>query len=239
MKDIAKTEPPPAALTPADMLKIAVEQGADLDKLDKLMDLQHRWEADQARKAFSEAVANFKAHAPRLVRDSRASFGQGKTSYTYATLDSITQKLAPALAKWGLSHSWATSQDGDRITVTCKLSHREGHFEEVSLAASPDTSGSKNAVQSIGSTATYLSRYTLLAVTGLATGVDDDDGLGAGGGDGLITAEQKDKLVALIKETKADTKKFLEWLGVATLDEMPARRFVEAEQMLERKKGDG
>ena len=27
--------------------------------------------------------------------------------------------------------------------------------------------------------------------------------------------------LALLKETKADTKKFLEWLGVATLDEMP------------------
>ena len=236
--DLATVPPSPAALTPADMLKIAVDQGADLDKLEKFMELAQRWEADQARKMFNDAVANFKAHAPRLVRDSRASFGQGKTAYTYATLDSITQKLAPALAKWGLSHSWSTSQDGDRITVTCKLSHREGHFEAVSLAASPDTSGSKNAVQSIGSTATYLSRYTLLAVTGLATGIDDDDGHGAGAGDGLISAEQKDTLVALLKETGADTVKFLEWLGVPTLDEAPAHRFAEAEHMLKRKQGD-
>ena len=176
MNEIVTTEKPPTALTPADMLKIAVDQGADLDKLEKFMELALRWEADQARKAFNEAVVNFKAHAPRLVRDSHASFGQGKTAYSYKTLDSITQKLAPALAKWGLSHSWSTSQDGERITVTCRLSHRDGHAEEVSLSAAPDTSGSKNAVQSIGSTATYLSRYTLLAVTGLATGTDDDDG---------------------------------------------------------------
>ena len=237
--DIATTQPLPTVITPADMLKIAVEQGADLDKLEKLMDLQDRWEADQARKAYNEAMANFKAHAPRLVRDSHASFGQGKTTYSYSTLDSITQKLAPALAKWGLSHSWLTSQDGDRITVTCKLTHREGHFEEVSLSAAPDTSGSKNAVQSIGSTATYLSRYTLLAVTGLATGTGDDDGRGASGGDGLITAEQKDKLVALLKETGADMKKFLKWLDIPTLDEAPAHRFAEAEQMLERKRDQG
>ena len=228
------TEQPPAAVTPAEMLRVAVEQGADLDKLEKLMDLQHRWEADQARKAFSEAIANFKAHAPRLIRDSHASFGQGKTAYSYSTLDRITQKLAPALAKWGLSHSWSTSQDGDRITVTCRLSHRGGHFEEVSLSAAPDTSGSKNAVQSIGSTATYLSRYTLLAVTGLATGTDDDDGHATR--DTLVTAEQKGTLAALIKETGSDTKMFLEWLGVPTLGEVPARRFAEAKQMLERKR---
>ena len=33
------TAAPPAALTPADMLKIAVDQGADLDKLEKFMEL--------------------------------------------------------------------------------------------------------------------------------------------------------------------------------------------------------
>ena len=151
--DLTTAQPPPAALTPADMLKIAVDQGADLDKLEKFMELAHRWEADQARKAFNEAVANFKPKAPRLVQRQasrqlhvRAKTGPGTAT---RTLDSMTQKLAPALAKWGLSHSWSTAQDGDRITRDVQaLAHREGHFEEVTSGRIPRTlSGSKNAVQ--------------------------------------------------------------------------------------------
>ena len=225
--DIAKTKPPANALTPADMLKIAVEQGADLDKLEKLMDLQHRWESDQARKAYNEAVANFKMSAPRLVNTTKGNFG------LYSNVDSITQKLTPALAKWGLTHSWQMSQDADRITVTCRLSHLLGHCEEVSLSAPPDDGPGRNKIQAIKSSTTYLSRITLLGVTGLATGVGDDDGQAAGGD--MITAEQKDTLVALLKESGTNTVKFLEWLGVPTLDETPARRFVQAEKTLKRK----
>ena len=59
--------------------------------------------------------------------------------------------------------------------VTCKITHELGHSEETSLSAPADSSGSKNAIQAIGSTITYLQRYTLLALTGLATHEQDDD----------------------------------------------------------------
>ena len=160
------TAAPPAALTPADMLKIAVDQGADLDKLEKFMELARRWDEDQARKAFNEAVANFKANAPRLVKSADGNFGK------YADLDSITSKLTPALARWGLSHSWAMAQEGERVAVTCRLAHVGGHSEEVSLSAPPDTGPGRNAIQALKSSTTYLCRITLLGVTGMATGVE-------------------------------------------------------------------
>jgi hypothetical protein len=49
-----------------------------------------------------------------------------------------------------------------------------GHSERTTLSATADTSGSKNSIQAIGSTVTYLQRYTLLAAVGLAAGGDDD-----------------------------------------------------------------
>ena len=51
-----------------------------------------------------------------------------------------------------------------------------GHSEETTLKAPPDTSGSKNSIQAIGSTVTYLERYTLLAATGMAAAGMDNDG---------------------------------------------------------------
>ena len=52
--------------------------------------------------------------------------------------------------------------------MTCVLSHRDGHFEETTLTAGRDDSGKKNAIQQVGSTITYLQRYTLKAALGLA-----------------------------------------------------------------------
>ena len=125
---------------------------------------------------------NFKAHAPRLIKDKLVDFTNKagtRTRYKHAGLDTITQKLAPALAKWGLSHSWSITQDGGSIIVTCRLAHRDGHSESVSMSGPPDDTGGKNRIQQNQSTVTMLSRHTLTAVTGLATGLEDDDGHGS------------------------------------------------------------
>src|SRR5437660_174203 len=66
--------------------------------------------------------------------------------------------------------------EGGTIRVTCILTHVQGHSEQVSMSAQPDTSGSKNSIQAIGSTASYLQRYTLFAATGLAPKDADTDG---------------------------------------------------------------
>ena len=239
---VAQVEPQgqTVAITPMQMLQIAVEQGADLDKLQKLMDLQDRWEANEAKKAFVAALNAFKKDPPEIVKNKHVAFAGrgGGAEYDHATLDHVSGEIGEALSEHGLTHRWEVKQADDasdvRITVTCVLTHERGHSERVSMWALPDDSGSKNRIQAIGSTVTYLQRYTLLAATGLAAGPDDD---GEAAGSDPITAEQKNELVALMQETNADTAKFLNYLGVKTLDTLPADRFEDAKQALERKRG--
>jgi hypothetical protein len=141
--------------TPSDLLRIAVEQGADIEKLEKLMVLQERWEANQARKAYVEAMAAFKKNAPEIYKDKNVSFTG--TSYNHATLGGICEVVIESLAKHGFSHRWDTKQPGSgMIVVTCILTHLLGHSEETMLEAPPDNSGKKNSIQSIASTVTYL-----------------------------------------------------------------------------------
>ena len=156
--------------SPAEMIKMAVTGKADLDKLEKLLAIQERWDANEAKKAYHVAMAQFKANPPKIDKDKTVSFSTttGKTSYDHASLANVTEKISEALSKCGLSASWKTQQNGN-ILVTCKITHVKGHSEETTLSAPADTSGSKNAIQAIGSTITYLERYTLLALTGLAT----------------------------------------------------------------------
>lgn len=176
-----------AATTPQHLLSMAVHQGANLEQLERLMALQERWEANEARKAYVAAMAAFKAEPMRIVKDKRVSFemkGGGYTEYNHATLGNVVQTIVSGLARHGLSHSWNTRREGDRVHVSCKITHCMGHSESIELDAGLDTSGVKNNIQAMGSSITYLQRYTLLAITGMAT-EEDDDGRGAGGaGDG-------------------------------------------------------
>lgn len=168
------------AITPMQMLNMAVSQGADLDKLTKLMDLQERWEANEARKAFVVALNAFKADAPKVIKTKEVSYGAGKTGYKHAEIGDESELIGLALAKHGISHRWEVQQhEGGSIQVTCVLTHSMGHSERVSLKGSPDTSGSKNSIQAIGSTVRYLERYSLEAATGIVPkNAADDDGAG-------------------------------------------------------------
>jgi hypothetical protein len=169
----------PQSMTPMAMIQLAVSQNADVDKLKQLMDLQERWERNEAHKAFVGALAAFKANPPEVLKSKEVSFGVGKTSYKHATLDNASDKIGKALHAHGLSHRWKVEQpEGGKIRVTCILTHVLGHSEEVTMEASPDNSGSKNSIQAVGSTVSYLQRYTLFSITGLAAKGDDDDGRG-------------------------------------------------------------
>src|SRR6185312_1806658 len=164
--------------TPQDLLRIAVSQGANLEQLKQLMDLQERWERNEARKAFVHAMNQFKANPPVIEKNKLVKFGQ--TEYSHATLDHVCKQVTKGLSEYGISHRWNVLQENGTIKVTRILTHELGHSEETSLTGSPDPSGSKNSIQAIGSTVTYLQRYTLLAATGLAAANGDDDG-GASG----------------------------------------------------------
>ncbi len=122
------------------------------------------------------------------------------------------------------------------VTVTCVVSHRAGYFEENTLTAAKDESGSKNSIQAVGSALTYLQRMTLKASLGLAAS-DDDDGRASSQVDpGTVSDDQIDVLRRLVVEAKADIGRFLEAYKIESLEDLPVARFAEAVGKLERKR---
>jgi hypothetical protein len=197
--------------TPMALIARAMEAG-NLDLVERFMQLQERWEANQARKAFDAALAAAKAEIKPIVKNREVDFpsknGGARTNYMHEDLGQIANEVDPVLAKHGLSYRHRPKQDGKNLTITCVLAHRDGHFEETSLTASNDESGNKNSIQSVGSTATYLQRYTLKLALGLAV-TKDDDGRTAGKGDEpTITEQQIADLEALCTEVDAKPDKF-------------------------------
>lgn len=162
-----------SSTTPMRLIEIAVQGGADVEKLSKLLDLQMRWEANEARKVFIAAMNEFKANPPEIIKNRHVKFGS--TEYDHPTLDHVTKEITKSLGKHGISHRWEVEQPNGIIRVICILTHEAGHSERTSIEGPADNSGSKNAIQSIGAAVTYLERYTLLAATGIAAKDQDND----------------------------------------------------------------
>lgn len=197
------------AVTPMDMLSMAMQQGADLDKMQQLMDMQKQWEESEARKAYLVAISAFRAECPVIEKAAAVSFGN--TKYKHARLSDAVDVVRPIMARHGLSHSWRTSQQDGAISVSCCVTHVLGHQECTTLSAGSDNSGGKNSIQAIASTVSYLERYTMFAILGLASTEMDDDAKSAT--IQTISEAQVNKIHAMISDNEMDMGKFMGWLN--------------------------
>lgn len=209
-------------ITPVQMIMAAITGHADLDKIEKLLTLQERWEANEARKAYHKAMAEFKANPPKINKDKQVGYSTnaGKVGYSHASLGNVTEKISSELSKYGLSASWTTDQT-DKISVTCHITHSLGHSERTTLSANADKTGSKNEIQAVGSTITYLERYTLLALTGLAT-YEDDDCKDSGE---RISEQQLSNILDLLNAKELKEAPILKYMGVEKMEDILASDF--------------
>lgn len=151
---------------------------ASMERMNAAFDFYQRVEIAAARKAFEAAMADAKAEFEPIIKRHVVDFvnKDGKrTTYKHEDLADVSAAVDPVLAKYGLSTRYrTTSNPNEPISCTCVVAHRDGHFEETTLAAGADSSGGKNSIQAISSTLTYLQRMTKKAALGLAAGRDDD-----------------------------------------------------------------
>jgi len=151
------------------LIELAVNQNADIEKLERLMDLQERWEQKNAKKAFFAAMSEFQSICPDIKK-----LKNGHNTM-YAPLGDIVAQIREPLSRCGLSFRFEQDHQSG-ITVTCVINHVDGHSESTTMNAPADSSGKKNHIQAIASTVTYLSRYTLTSAFGITTADADIDG---------------------------------------------------------------
>lgn len=192
---------------PSNLLEIAVSRGAGIDELEKLMAMQERYEANQARKAFVQAMADFKKEAIVIAKDKdNKQYGS-----KYTSMGELVNTVTPLLAKHGLSAEWTLDQ-ADGIRVGCTITHALGHSGETKWMKVPiDNSGQKNPIQQIKSSVTYARILTFEMACGLASkeGALDDDGNGSGKSEGKgMEQEEFDRYCGLIEN--AGSKESLE-----------------------------
>ena len=149
--------------------RLATDPNSDLIKLEKMLDMQERVLDKHAEKAFAASMASMQSEMPRVFE-----LAQGH-NLTYARLEDINDTIRPVLEKHGFCVTFSTTQDDLKaVKVTAICSHKLGAKQETSLILPLDTSGSKNAVQAVGSTVSYGKRYTMCALLNISTGTDNN-----------------------------------------------------------------
>lgn len=191
--------------TPAAMLMTAIERGADVGALERLMDMQERWQREEARKAYAAAMKAVQAEAPKIAKDAHNS----QTKSDYAKLDAINAGLVPVYTRHGfsLSFSQGDSDKEGHIRIACQVAHELGHVETRHVDLPLDMTGiqgsvNKTAIHATGSTYSYGRRYLTCMIFNVSTG-DDDDGQAAGTGELEKLVQDHDRLVkhnALVRD---------------------------------------
>lgn len=217
--------------------RAARDPGVDIDKMERLLGMYERVKGQAAKSAFTEAYAEMQPHLPAIDANGKIVHN-GKVISQYARWEDVNDAIKPVLGKYGFALDFRTTQADGKLSVTAVLSHRGGHSSEATLQLPIDTSGAKNAVQSIGSTVSYGKRYSaglVLNLTSRAPQEADDDGSGAGAA-GPISEEQAKTIRDLIEGTGADIARFCKFMGVGSIPEIKAGQYQRAITILEKKR---
>lgn len=246
----AEAAPVPAVVEPngaASILQIITSAARDptvnVDKIERLTALYRQMRADEAKAIFVEQLMAVQSAIPPIEKRGLITIhekGKPRTdanliqSTPYALWDDINEIIKPILRDHDFTLSFRTgiATDG-KITVTGVLSHTAGHEEQTTITLPHDSSGSKNAVQAVGSSTSYGKRYVASALLNL-TFLDEDDDAEAGG-TAHLTAEQITELQSLIVNAGADLPRFLKFMKVERLDDIPADQFAAAKHAIEQK----
>lgn len=165
----------------------------DMDRMERLMAMDIRYrelqEADRLRQAeiaFEADFVGFTGEAIIIPKTKDVDRGRAG-SFAQAEFDEVCRRLKPALAKhgFGFRHkerfgSLEVDIEGEKVRcpwvwVSCILSHRGGHKDLLELDGPADTQSANTPTQNAQSTASYLKRQSILAITGTATGGEDDE----------------------------------------------------------------
>lgn len=221
----------------------ATNPEVDVDKLQKLMEMQIAIMDRAAKMQFNAAMAVVQSAVPPVVADKVNLHTKSK----YPSLENVQTSIKDIYLANGFTCTFAEGdapKDG-MLDVVGTVRHAGGHTEVFHRYSTADTSGpsgtrNKTDVQGSQSTVTYLTRRLLCAIFGVVILGEDKDGNKSYV---VITETQAADLRALADEVKnegetaADViKKLCTYMKIDTLESLPAKSYQSAISAFEKRR---
>ena len=223
--------------------RLATNPQLNIEVFDRLLAARRSEEDRAAERAFNLAMSLAKGELQPVLKTRDVDYpskkeGGTRVKYRYEAFADVARVVDPVFAAHGLAYRFSVEQGGELVKVTCIVSHADGYSERVKLETKVDPgSTGMSMVQALGSSLTYLQRYSLRAAIGLAAAVDDD-GRGAGGTSPRISNEQASELSLLIEETGRSQVTLLKLIGVESVIDMNVDQYTRAKQVLDLAKAE-
>jgi hypothetical protein len=157
--------------------------------------------------------------------------------YKVVTHDAVTAAVRPALVKHGVVYypqNLKYEQNGNRTELSLDLRFVNIDHPDDWIDVPTFGYGICSQDKGPGKSLSYGVKMALLKALGLETGEDADLSVAEHEVE-LITEAQAEEIFGLMKESKAEQKKFLKYLGVEFLDKIPASKYNQAIQALKSK----
>lgn len=232
LSDPLSTEPEaphPASVTIEALIGKAIEHGASVESLERLISLRASLHEEAAREAFFAALSAFQAACPIIPKERVCLNKDGRTvRYRYAPLDTIVRLIGPLLERFGLSYRVETRIEPGSppmLVAVTHVHHRLGYSTSSEFRVPIDNDAYMSGPQKFGSAGSYAKRYSLCNAFGILTGEEDDDApppserirpAPAPRRPDVVSAAQVRRLEARIGELKLDREKVKAWLAKST-----------------------
>ena len=222
--------------------RAAADPNVDIDKLERLLAAQERVQANQAKEAFTIAKLAMRPELPEITMKGRITIRDKNDANKiiqetpFARFEDIHEAITPILSAHGFDLSFRNGLAPDgKVRITTVLSHVAGHTEETFFDLPHDSSGSKNAVQAVGSSTSYGKRYGTLSILNIRVAGEDDDGVAACE-KACISKEQRDEILTALDDLQANKQAFATYMGVESVADIPAADYGKAKAAIESKR---
>jgi hypothetical protein len=154
----------------------AIEKKVPVDTMERILAMRRELLAEQAKRAFDQALAGFQAECPTIEKTKKV-FDRNSTKirYQYAPIEAIIEQVKPLLQRHGFSYTIKTKTEDNRVTAIVKATHEQGHSELSDFTIPIDPQGFMNEQQKFASALTFAKRYAFCNAFGIMTGDEDDD----------------------------------------------------------------
>lgn len=157
--------------------RAATNPDVDIEKMERLLAMQERVMDRNAEVAFNAAMNLCQAKCPTVYKDAQNADNKSR----YAKLEKVDDAIRPVYTDHGFSLSFGSRSVEGGVTVTCKVSHRDGHSRDYELTGALDNTGmkggaTKTAIQGLGSSVSYLRRYLTCMIFNVILTDEDNDG---------------------------------------------------------------
>lgn len=222
--------------------RAASDPSVDIEKMDRLLQMQERLQMRDAEAAFNEAMTAAQTEMGRV----KTNQANTSTKSRYADYASLDRALRPIYTKHGFALSFNTDEGAPEgaVRVVCFVS-RGGFTRTYHVDMPADGKGAKGGdvmtkTHATGAAMTYGMRYLLKMIFNVAIGEDDTDGNMPGES---ISEDQAEELKAMVDklahDIDGDDADYAAWLGqflghmkVDALSDISAKNFGRAKDAI-------